>query len=267
MAFIADAALRAYLFDTCEAAPDSSLVLSAMADTSARESAEYLSMHWRSITAALVGVVLGGGFLAWMVWPSQARTHGDRARRDIAPLGVALLASSIAYASKPWRRLHPVLYWSDWTQSAQAHRATWADSASSRRVTRERAKAAKPVVLSQEPATVVLVVTDSINRDNLGLYGYARATTPSLSAQRAALGEQLIMLRNAWSTDPATPAALANLFQFGDTSNKNPMHVLALARAAGYCAWMFLSDHGQEAAPCQPTWSVGRFAPTGAAGH
>lgn len=242
MAFVADATLRAYLFETYQAAPDSSLVLGAMANTSARESAEYLSMHWRSVTAALVPVAVAGGLLAWFVWPSPARHDTDRTRRRRAPWGIALLAlallaSSVAYASKPWRRLHPALYWFDWGRSVQDQRAVWADGANARRTAVERAKAAEPVLLSQDPATVVLVVSESINRDNLGLYGYARATTPRLSAQRVALAERLIVLRNAWSADPATLPALANLFQFGDASNKTPMHVLALARAAGYHVW------------------------------
>ncbi|MDP3669119.1 MAG: phosphoethanolamine transferase [Telluria sp.] len=242
MAFVADATLRAYLFDTYQAAPDSSLVLGAMANTSARESAEYLAMHWRSVTATLVPVAVAGGLLAWFVWPSPTHhdTEATRSRRapwGIALLALALLASSVAYASKPWRRLHPVLHWADWSRSVQDQRALWADGATARLGALERARAAQPVLLSEDPATVVLVVSESINRDNLGLYGYARATTPKLSAQHVALAERLIVLRNAWSADPATLPALANLFQFGDASNKTPMHVLALARAAGYRVW------------------------------
>ena len=242
MAFVADATLRAYLLDTYQAAPDSLLVLGAMANTSARESAEYLSMHWRSVTAALVPMAVAGALLACFVWPSPARDQADRTRSRRAPWGIALLvfallASSVAYASKPWRRLHPALHWAGWGQSVQDQRAVWADGATARRTALESARAAEPVLLSQEPATVVLVVSESINRDNLGLYGYARATTPRLSAQREALAERLIVLRNAWSADPATLPALANLFQFGDPSAKNPMHVLALARAAGYRVW------------------------------
>lgn len=242
MAFVADATLRAYLFDTYQAAPDSSLVLGAMANTSARESAEYLSMHWRSVTAVLVPLAVAGGLLAWFVWPLPMHhdtepTRPRRGRWGIAVMALAVLASSLAYAGKPWRRLHPALYWAAWNNSVQDQRAAWADGASARRMALERAKAAEPVLLSQAPATVVLVVSESINRDNLALYGYARATTPRLSAQRVALGERLIVLRNAWSADPATLPALAHLFQFGDASNKHPMHVLALARAAGYRVW------------------------------
>ena len=256
MAFVADASLRAYLFDTYEAAPDSSLVLSAMANTAPHEVTQYLSMHWRSLAAACLPMLAAGVLLLAFVWPigggpgSTGEPVG--ASRIAWPrwatvlLCVGLVASSIAYASKPWRRLHPLLYWVGWSHSVQGLRATWADNEASRRGLLDRAKAAAPTLRSQAPATLVLVISDSVNRDNLGLYGYPRATTPRLSAQRAALAEQLVVLRNAWSVDPATVPALANLFHFGDPAGANPTHVLALARAAGYRVW-WISNHDDVA--------------------
>ena len=256
MAFVADASLRAYLFDTYEAAPDSSLVLSAMANTSPRETAQYLATHWRSIVAAGLPLLAAGLLLLAFVWPvgdepgpvSDARTTPAVAwpRWATVLLCVGLLASSIAYASKPWRRLHPVLYWAGWQQSVHGLRAQWADNEATRRGLLDRAKVAPPQLRSQAPATLVLVVSESVNRDNLGLYGYPRATTPRLSAQRAALDEQLLVLRNAWSVDSATVPALANLFFFGDPAGVQPMHVLALARAAGYRVW-WISNHDDVA--------------------
>ena len=256
MAFVADAALRAYLFDTYEAAPDSSLVLSAMANTAPRESAQYLATHWRSIVAACLPMLAAGLLLLACVWPvgGQPAPVGEASRAPavtwprwaVVLLCLGLLGSSVAYASKPWRRLHPVLYWAGWQQSVQGLRAHWADSETTRRGLLDRATAAAPRLRSQAPATLVLVVSDSVNRDNLGLYGYPRATTPRLSAQRTALPEQLLVLRNAWSVDPATVPALANLFHFGDPAGVQPMHVLALARAAGYRVW-WISNHDDVA--------------------
>ncbi|EJL76870.1 hypothetical protein PMI12_02014 [Variovorax sp. CF313] len=46
--FALDGAVRAYLLDTYQAAPDSAMVLGAAANTNAREGTEYLWMHWRS---------------------------------------------------------------------------------------------------------------------------------------------------------------------------------------------------------------------------
>jgi heptose-I-phosphate ethanolaminephosphotransferase len=89
---------------------------------------------------------------------------------------------------------------------------------------------------------VVLVITDSINRDNMGLYGYGRPTTPRLQAHKARAGEQMAVLKNAWSVDASTLPALRNMFHFGLPESDNPPHVLALARAAGYKVW-WISNH------------------------
>lgn len=56
MGFALDGAVRAYLLDTYQAAPDGAMVLGAAANTNAREGSEYLWMHWRS--AAVWGAVL-----------------------------------------------------------------------------------------------------------------------------------------------------------------------------------------------------------------
>ncbi|MDQ0015382.1 glucan phosphoethanolaminetransferase (alkaline phosphatase superfamily) [Variovorax boronicumulans] len=89
---------------------------------------------------------------------------------------------------------------------------------------------------------MVLVITDSINRDNMALYGYGRPTTPRLLAHKAQAGEQMAVLQNAWSVDASTLPALRNMFHFGLPESENPPHLLALARAAGYKVW-WISNH------------------------
>jgi heptose-I-phosphate ethanolaminephosphotransferase len=98
-------------------------------------------------------------------------------------------------------------------------------------------------VISQTgPSTVVLVITDSINRDNMALYGYGRPTTPRLLAHKAQTGDQMAVLKNAWSVDASTLPALRNMLHFGLPESENPPHLLALARAAGYKVW-WISNH------------------------
>ena len=53
LAFAADGMVRAYLTETYQSAPDSATVLGALANTNAREMAEYMGMHWRT---ALLGL-------------------------------------------------------------------------------------------------------------------------------------------------------------------------------------------------------------------
>lgn len=241
MAFAFDGVARAYLLDAYQAAPNSSLVLGAAANTNGRETAEYLSMHWRAVAVWGVSLVLAG----WVFW-RQAR-RGARAgpawpRWTIGLLVLALIVAAAAHASKPWRRLHPLVFWADWGASVQAQRADWSDQQRLRDQALVRARAAGPLVTRPGPSTVVLVITDSINRDNMALYGYGRATTPRLLAHKKLLGDDMLVLRNAWSVDASTVPALRNLFGFGTPASESPQHLIALARAAGYKVW-WMSNH------------------------
>jgi heptose-I-phosphate ethanolaminephosphotransferase len=251
MGFALDGVVRAYLLDTYQAAPDGAMVLGAAANTNVRESGEYLQMHWRSAviwsgTLVVAGVLVG-------VFVRRGATRNTVAAAARARLAfwmrslvlVLLLAACVAYASKPWRRLHPAIFWAGWSHSVQALRATWADQQQVRDHAMAQAKAIGPVMAQAGPSTVVLVITDSINRDNMGLYGYDRPTTPRLRAHKAQTGEQMAVLKNAWSVDASTLPALRNMFHFGLSENKdveNPPHLLALARAAGYKVW-WISNH------------------------
>lgn len=252
MAFVLDGVVRAYLLTTYQAAPEGALVLGSAANTNPRESAEYLSTQWREMAVwaalALACAVLLG-------WCAQ---HGARAavsapgvrrpypRWAMVLACVLLLAATLAYASKPWRRLHPLLFWPNWVQSLQTLRGQWSDQQQARDRALQRAQAAAPTLTQTGPATVVLVITDSINRDNLGLYGYGRPTTPRLLAHKAQLGSQMQVLRNAWSVDASTLPAMRSMLNFGQPESEDPLHLLALARAAGYKVW-WISNHDDMA--------------------
>lgn len=245
MAFVLDAVTRAYLLDTYQAAPDSSLVQSAAANTNARETGEYLSMHWRAVLLWCGALLLAGGVVGRYV-RCGAMQGPAMPRWAIVALCVVVLAGGLAYLSKPWRRLHPVVFWSGWSQSVLALRAGWADQQKERDRTLARAAAAMPTIAREGPATLVLVITDSINRDNMALYGYPRATTPRLLAHKSQLDDEMLVMRNAWSVDASTIPALRNMFSFGLPQGEQPQHVLALARAAGYKVW-WMSNHDDVA--------------------
>lgn len=243
--FAIDAMVRAYLRDAYQAAPDSAVVLTAVANTNGREMAEYLALHWRAVAVG-AGLVIG---TAWLVVRGARR--GLRAatapwpRWAVALVCVLLLPSVLGYASKPWRRLHPVVFWSDWNTSVDALRQGWRYQEQARDAALQKARALAPVLAQPGPATVVLVVTDSVNRDNMGLYGYARDTTPRLQALKGLLGDEMAVLRNAWSVDAGTVASLRNIFGFGRQAAGGAgdgLHAIALARAAGYKVW-WMSNH------------------------
>ncbi len=245
--FALDGVARAYLRDTYQAAPDSALVLGAIANTNVREGSEYLSMQWRSmlawaaamgVTALLITRYAGRGARRSLNTTARATSS----RWMMAAACFVALAIALAYASKPWRRLHPVVFWNTWTESVQALRAGWMHEQNSRDRALQRAQAVAPQITQAGPATVVLVITDSVNRDNMALYGYGRPTTPGLLLQKAEWGQQMLVLKNAWSVDASTLPSLRNMFNFGQKESDDPLHALALARAAGYKTW-WISNH------------------------
>ncbi|MDQ0084808.1 heptose-I-phosphate ethanolaminephosphotransferase [Variovorax boronicumulans] len=246
MGFALDGAVRAYLLDAYQAAPDGAMVLGAAANTNAREGSEYLWMHWRSAAvwcaALIVAGVLVGMFAQRGAAADAAAPPAQPARWAVALVALLLLVACVAYASKPWRRLHPAVFWTQWANSVHTLRTAWADQQKQRDRLMVQAKGIAPVISQTGPSTVVLVVTDSINRDNMALYGYGRPTTPRLLAHKAQTGDQMAVLKNAWSVDASTLPALRNMFHFGLPESENPPHLLALARAAGYKVW-WISNH------------------------
>ena len=245
MAFAVDGVLRAYLLDTYQAAPDSSFVQAAAANTNSRETYEYLTTHWRAMLIWSAAIIVAALIVARSVGHGM-RQLGRWHPATVAIVAVAVLAGSVAHLSKPWRRLHPVVFWANWHDTVAQLRATWADQHKERELAYERAKSVTPTIEKEGPSTIVLVITDSINRDNMALYGYSRATTPRLQAHKAQLQDQMVVIRNAWSVDASTLPSLRNMFNFGQPPSEQPQHVLALARAAGYKVW-WMSNHDDVA--------------------
>lgn len=239
--FLLDAAARAFVLETYQAAPDSTFVTSAMANTSWRETGEYM----RTLTPVLAGwaaavILCVAGALCFA-------SFGNRRSRlssaSVVLIGVLIAISSLAYASKPWRKLHPAVFWSSWSQSVAGMRNNWREQSAARERRQLLAASLHPSVTSELPSTVVLVIGESINRDNLSLYGYARATTPELVRLKQKLGDSMLVFRNAWSVEASTLASLNQLFALDHANDDgDDPHILALARAAGYRTW-WISNH------------------------
>ena len=248
MLFVLDGAARAFLLDAYQAAPDGALVLGAVANTNGREAGEYLQAHWRAALLWLAALAAAGAF-AWRLAGRGRRASALPSalpRWLIAALAFALLIAALGYASKPWRRLHPAAWWTSWAQSVRSLAAGMADQQRQRDAALARARQVSPTIAHQGPSTVVLVITDSINRDNLALYGYGRNTTPRLLAHQRQATQNMLVLRNAWSVDASTLPALRNMFAFGQPDEAQPQHLLALARSAGYKVW-WMSNHDDVA--------------------
>jgi heptose-I-phosphate ethanolaminephosphotransferase len=87
------------------------------------------------------------------------------------------------------------------------------------------------------PATLVLIIGESTNRDHMSLYGYSRNTNPNLDALR----DQLDVFTNVVSPRPYTIESLQQVLTFADELHpdlflKTPS-LVDVMKQAGYKTW------------------------------
>lgn len=242
-AFIADAAVRCFLLDIYGASPASAMVLTAVANTTSQEVTEFMAMYGASVWLGVLGVfmslvLLASSLLWWWRQPQpQLKVHGW----CLAVLSLLLALAVLSLLSKPWRHHHPLLFWSGWMADVSKLRAQWGDLGEQRQRLLANAQKQNPILTPAGPDTLVLVISESINRGHLSLYGYPRDTTPQLMQLQQSEAGRLGVFRHAWSVDASTIAALRHFFYMGQDHSAQ-QHLLALAKAAGYRTW-WISNH------------------------
>ena len=90
-------------------------------------------------------------------------------------------------------------------------------------------------ILDDQPNTLVLVVGESLNRDDMGIYGYSRETTPNLRVLHDR-GE-LYRHQNSYSTAASTVRSLRHaltLSKYGDDDWYKTPTLLQVVKEAGY---------------------------------
>ncbi len=236
-----DAVIRAFILNAYQATPNSTFVLGSLANTNFRESMEYAQTLASAFSLQLIP---GTALLLLAFWlASFGRRRGTLAPTMRAVLVVILTLSSIAYIVKPWRKLHPIVFWTGFSQLIADTKAHWRQYDRTRADAKDRAGALGARIKDDRPSTVVLVISDSVNRDNMSLYGYGRPTTPALSELRHRLGDQMIVFNSAWSVEASTLPSMHRMFELdnGNHVGEDP-HILAVARSAGYRTW-WISNH------------------------
>ncbi|EJM88125.1 MULTISPECIES: phosphoethanolamine transferase CptA [unclassified Pseudomonas] len=88
--------------------------------------------------------------------------------------------------------------------------------------------------MANQPATLVLVIGESTNRQRMSLYGYPRETTPELDK----LKDQLAVFNNVITPRPYTIEALQQVLTFADEENPDLFlstpSLVSMMKQAGY---------------------------------
>ncbi|ODP30641.1 phosphoethanolamine transferase [Pandoraea sp. ISTKB] len=236
--FFLDAATKGFLRDYFGLRPNHLLVLQAVFNTNASETGEFFRHNWRDVAeASAVFAVLMAGVVAL-----ERRLTRREATQPSAPLrrrskvAVATLFTGFLalHLNPTMAKENPLLYWPiryfDY-KGQLAH----ADELQ-RTLEHSMAKPDEWQVQYRGPArkTVVWVIGESLNRNNMSIYGYPRNTTPMLGSLR----DDLTVFHDVVSSEPATMASLMKMLTPAslddpDAWTRQPDLVM-LAKAAGY---------------------------------
>jgi len=213
---------------------DSIIVIEALFNTNAAESTEFLQQYRfqliKHLTLLLVCIV-AYLWLTLRYLKHVRHTHNQRALW-IGCITFTLL-TILLHANPTARRANPLFFFPIYYQQ-------WADElAQTKQYSQYIAEHASQGLASmkavdQQPNTVVWVIGESDTRNNWGLYGYARPTTPHLSA----LKKELQVFDHVKAADGGTVGSITKMLTPATVAQPNlwkeQPDIITIAKQAGY---------------------------------
>ncbi|HEY8354903.1 MAG TPA: phosphoethanolamine transferase CptA [Methylophilaceae bacterium] len=220
-------------------------VMFIMFESNPAESSEFIAQYFEWW---MLAVFAGHSFIAWWLWH---RIEPPALTMRQAAIGSLLILTFLFFfpmfkegviKQHPWsdvadkiqRRMEPAEPW----QMVIGYLQYRKQLASMQELLEQNSKL--PPLANLEvrdanlPATLVLVIGESTNRQHMSLYGYIRPTTPRLDALR----DQLTVFEKAVAPRPFTIESLEQILTFADQENpdlalKKPS-LMNMMRQAGY---------------------------------
>ncbi|VVD91508.1 phosphoethanolamine transferase [Pandoraea terrigena] len=236
--FFLDAATKGFLRDYFGLRPNHLLVLQAVFNTNPSEAGEFFRHHWRDLAEAS-GVFAGLMSLVVLLERRLSRSEAASApppmrRRSKFAVAFMLTGFLALHLNPTMAKENPLLYWPMRYLDYQRQLA-YAETLQ-HALERNMAQRTDWRVQYHGPArkTVVWVIGESLNRNNMSLYGYARNTTPMLDSLRG----ELTVFRDVVSSEPATMASLMKMLTPASLADPNAWmrqpDLVMLAKEAGY---------------------------------
>ncbi|MBD9426425.1 phosphoethanolamine transferase CptA [Pseudomonas sp. PDM15] len=219
-------------------------VIFILFESNVSEGTEYLAQYF---AWWMVPAFLAYGLGAWLLWRKVRPVYLSRPGALLASL--FLLFSSLGYPALRQfskhddlrsalenfeERIEPATPW----QLVVGYRQYRAQLANMQALLEGRQRIAPLTGLvdahAGQPATLVLVIGESTNRQRMSLYGYGRQTTPELDKLR----DQLQVFGNVVTPRPYTIEALQQVLTFADQNNPdaylNTPSLVSVMKQAGY---------------------------------
>ncbi|MCE6978972.1 phosphoethanolamine transferase CptA [Pseudomonas frederiksbergensis] len=219
-------------------------VIFIMFESNVSEAGEYMTQYfaWWMVVAFLAHTAF-----AYFLWTRLRPVYLPRGQALVA--ATALLLAVVAYPlvkhtvrsgslaggfEKFETRIEPAV---PWQMAVAYHR--YLDTLAGMQAMLDSASKIPPLKnltdsMANQPATLVLVIGESTNRQRMSLYGYPRETTPELDK----LKDQLAVFDNVITPRPYTIEALQQVLTFADEENPDlylsTPSLVSMMKQAGY---------------------------------
>ncbi|MFS2202733.1 phosphoethanolamine transferase CptA [Pseudomonas sp. Pseusp3] len=219
-------------------------VIFIMFESNVAEAGEYMTQYF---AWWMVPAFLAHSAFSWFLWTRLRPVYLPRGKAIVA--AVAILVSVVAYPlikqtqrtgsfaagfEKFETRIEPAV---PWQMAVAYHR--YLETLAGMQDMLESASKIPPLhnlkdAMANTPATLVLVIGESTNRQRMSLYGYPRPTTPELDK----LKDQLDVFDNVITPRPYTIEALQQVLTFADEENPDlylsTPSLVSMMKQAGY---------------------------------
>lgn len=219
-------------------------VIFIMFESNVAEAGEYMTQYFAWWMAP---AFLAHSAFSWFLWTRLRPVYLPRGKAIVA--ATAILIAVVAYPlikqtqrtgsfaagfEKFEARIEPAV---PWQMAVAYHR--YLDTLAGMQDMLESASKIPPLhnlkdAMANTPATLVLVIGESTNRQRMSLYGYPRPTTPELDK----LKDQLDVFDNVITPRPYTIEALQQVLTFADEENPDlylsTPSLVSMMKQAGY---------------------------------
>ena len=219
-------------------------VIFIMFESNVSEAGEYMTQYfaWWMIPAFLAHTAF-----AWFLWTRLRPVYMPRGRALVAATAIVIAVAGYPLIKQTMRmgnfaegfekfetRIEPAV---PWQMAVAYHR--YLETLDDMQGMLDSASKIPPLknlndASAGQPATLVLVIGESTNRQRMSLYGYPRNTTPELDK----LKDQLAVFDNVITPRPYTIEALQQVLTFADEQNPDlylsTPSLVSVMKQAGY---------------------------------
>jgi heptose-I-phosphate ethanolaminephosphotransferase len=226
---------------------DDMVVIESIFNTNPSETKEFFMQYGRQILKYLIlFVVVSFAFLYLTLKEKKqkSRQPGTGNRKQVVACCVFTVLAIVVHLNPTMRRANPLFYfpinYSEWKNDLIETKKLMKELESNIKLDSSSVKYDS----TDTKRTLVWVIGESDTRNNWGLYGYKRQTTPNLSRHK-----ELLAFNNIISADRATTGSLSKMLTPATMSEpdlwKKKPDILSIAKAAGYKVF-WLSNHGSD---------------------